>query len=63
MSDSEKDGQVSEVQQMPAGDADTPVSDAQGVAGNPDAPDNDEVGEAGPNSNPHAGRARGDGPR
>ncbi len=57
------EGQVSEVSAMGAAEAGEPIDDGQGVAGNPDAPDSDELGEAGPNSNPHAGRFRGDGPK
>jgi hypothetical protein len=49
----ESDGQVSEVSGMKDDDADTPISDSQGVAGNPDSPDPDELGEAGPDANPH----------
>lgn len=63
MSERDDEGQVSEVGAMGAEEVDEPVDDSQGVAGNPDAPDPDEVGEAGPNSNPHAGRSEGDGPR
>ena len=48
---SNEGGQVSEVSGMDPEDADTEISDSQGVAGNPDAPD--DIGEAGPNANPH----------
>ncbi len=50
MTNNDDEGQVSEVSGMDPADADTPISDSQGVAGNPDAPD---IGEAGPNANPH----------
>ncbi len=63
MSEREDEGQVSEVSGMGDGEAAEPIDDDQGVAGNPDAPDPDDLGEAGPNSNPHAGRAKGDGPK
>jgi hypothetical protein len=49
----DSEGQVSEVQKMDPADADTAISDSQGVAGNPEAPSPDAVGEAGPNSNPN----------
>lgn len=53
MTSNESEGQVSEVQRMDPADADTEISDSQGVAGNPEAPPADKVGEAGPNANPH----------
>ncbi|MGJ9421787.1 hypothetical protein [Aeromicrobium sp. CF3.5] len=44
-------GQVSEVQSMDAQDANTPISDSQGVAGQPDAESGDvQEGPAGPNA-------------
>lgn len=52
--DDQEQGQVSEVQSMPADDGDAEISDSQGVAGNPEAPSADELGAVGPNANPHA---------
>jgi hypothetical protein len=52
--DEQSEGQVSEVGSMDPADADTAISDSQGVAGNPDSPTPDEIGEAGPNANPHS---------
>ncbi len=44
-------GQVSEVQKMDPQDANTPISDSQGVAGQPDAESGDvQEGPAGPNA-------------
>lgn len=49
----ESAGQVSEVGAMDPADADTEISDDQGVAGNPDADNALEEGEdAGPNGKP-----------
>lgn len=45
------DGQVSEVQQLPASGADTPISDDQAVAGQPDGESGEvQEGPAGPNA-------------
>ncbi len=50
MSENE-DGQVSEVQQMDAADADTPISDSQAVAGQPSDESGDvQEGPTGPNA-------------
>ncbi len=38
---------------MSADEADTPISDSQGVAGNPDSPGASELQDAGPDANPH----------
>jgi hypothetical protein len=47
------EGQVSEVGRMDPADANTEISDDQGVAGNPDAEDAIEGGaDAGPNGKP-----------
>lgn len=51
---SNEGGQVSEVSGMDPADADTEISDSQGVAGNPDAPDSEDLKGVGPNANPHA---------
>jgi hypothetical protein len=45
-------GQVSEVGAMDPADADTEISDDQGVAGNPDADGAMDGDEAGPNAKP-----------
>jgi hypothetical protein len=54
MSDDKKqsEGQVSEVASMDPADADTEISDDQGVAGNPDADGAMAGDEAGPNAKP-----------
>jgi len=57
MSDKQQDqqqdaGQVSEVGRMDPADADTEISDDQGVAGNPDADGAMAGDEAGPNAKP-----------
>ena len=55
MSDQQDDtqGQVSEIGRLDPADADTEISDDQGVAGNPDAEDAIEGGaDAGPNGKP-----------
>lgn len=45
------EGQVSEVQQMPAEDADTEISDDQAVAGQPDGESGEvQEGPTGPNA-------------
>lgn len=45
------EGQVSEVQQMPAEDADTAISDDQAVAGQPDGESGEvQEGPTGPNA-------------
>ncbi|WP_299442503.1 hypothetical protein [uncultured Phycicoccus sp.] len=45
------EGQVSEVQQMPVEDADTPISDDQAVAGQPDGESGEvQEGPTGPNA-------------
>ncbi|PKW27098.1 hypothetical protein [Phycicoccus duodecadis] len=45
------EGQVSEVQQMPESEADTPISDDQAVAGQPDGESGEvQEGPAGPNA-------------
>lgn len=46
------DGQLSEVGAMDPADADTEISDDQGVAGNPDADGTMAGDEAGPNAKP-----------
>lgn len=45
------EGQVSEVQQMPPEEADTPISDDQAVAGQPDGESGEvQEGPTGPNA-------------
>ena len=51
MTGDEEQGQVSEVQQMDAGDAGTPISDDQAVAGQPDGESGGvQEGPTGPNA-------------
>ncbi|WP_244931840.1 hypothetical protein [Nocardioides sp. W7] len=47
-------GQVSEVASMDPADAETPISDDQGVAGNPEADGALDGDEAGPNAKPRS---------
>lgn len=53
MSREQQDGQVSEVQGMDAGEADTPIQPDQSVAGAPDAESGEvDEGPQGPNARP-----------